>query len=66
MVDNPSSLVKKITNNHKKNFNVLEIEILFYTMTNIMIIFHFNDYNVEKPHFESRFKYIFLKMHLLA
>ncbi len=35
------SIKKEIQVTIKKNFDVLEIEILFYTMTNMMIIFHF-------------------------
>jgi len=40
-VNNSLLYVKKDTSRNKKNFDVLEVEILFYTMINMMIIFHF-------------------------
>jgi hypothetical protein len=35
------SLSKKITRSHLNKFDVLKVKILFYTMINMMIIFHF-------------------------
>ncbi len=40
-INNSMLYVKKYTNSNKKKFDLLEVEILFYTMINMMILFHF-------------------------
>jgi hypothetical protein len=40
---------KKNTSSNKKNLDVLKVEILFYTMTNMMIIFHFMIIMLKTP-----------------
>jgi len=43
------SVSKTNMSNHKKYFDVLEVKILFYTMTNMMIIFHFMITMLQNP-----------------